>query len=1001
MRLGWIHLKRPRLTFFLFLLGVFSLFIAVAAAYPTFDQDPNSEYGLIAAWGGYGAVDGKFRGAMGIDADNNGYVYVVDSKNSRVQKFSTDGAFLGILGNGYGSGRGQLRNPTEIAIDHLGNKFVLDESNFKVVKFGPDDGYVREFGERGYAAHQFYDPQNIAVDNAGNVYVLTTQNPYIKKFDNGGNFVAAIGGVGCNTANGNRGIAIDADGVIYVSQGYQILKLYANGDFWECIGEYGTAPGHFESIPNIAIDAQGNIYAANPGIHGVDKIASDGEFIARFGVLGSGSYDFQGPHGVAVDSNGEIYVTDSAQNHVRRYLELSPKISEIGPYSVAEGSLLQINVTATDPDNDVLTFSFEGLPDGAAINSSTGVFTWTPTSTDAGVYPVKFRVSDDYWWDEASTVITVIDIEISAPNGPPVADAGGPYYVGEGATADLDASGSTDPDGDTLLYRWDLNGDGVWDTAQSESPTASGSWSDDYVGYVVVEVSDGTVSVIGSSPVVVSNTDPNIENQEKTISGFEGAVVSLWTNYSDAGSSDTHEAVVDWGDGSPASPAAISGSNGFGSITASHVYQDDRLYDATLTLVDGDGGSAVERFTADIENVAPAVDAGPVRRAVWGEAIAFSGTFQDPGGEDTHEFSWEFGDGNVATSQDAPHSYAAPGTYTATFSVKDDDGGIGVDTADVVINKLPSTLIYSGVFEGQYSDKARLAVRVMAGDRAVRFQQVEFFVGDQSVTAVTDFSGLAVADMILDQAAGFYPLRVKYNGDAFYGRSESHGSFKVSHEDIQLTYFGDELSQSGYGADLFVQLSETDSFVGDLSGRAVSFVFSNEIGRVTTIQAITDASGRAGANMGVDLPAGIYSVSVGFAGDNNYKPADSGSAPFTIWEPAPRQSINGAGTSKAGKVWVHAGYRNNLQLKGAVRVTDPATGLELRADSLEWLFVYETGAILTGIATVNGEASTPFTLYVTDSGNPGRKGQAVALYIDGELAMSGPLDSGNLHIKRH
>jgi plastocyanin len=50
-----------------------------------------------------------------------------------------------------------------------------------------------------------------------------------------------------------------------------------------------------------------------------------------------------------------------------------------------------------------------------------------------------------------------------SPNSPPVADAGGPYEVRAGDPVVLDATGSTDPDEQGLLFTWDLDNDGEFD----------------------------------------------------------------------------------------------------------------------------------------------------------------------------------------------------------------------------------------------------------------------------------------------------------------------------------------------------------------------------------------------------------------------------------------------------------------------------------------------------------------------------------------------------------
>ena len=69
-----------------------------------------------------------------------------------------------------------------------------------------------------------------------------------------------------------------------------------------------------------------------------------------------------------------------------------PVLASIGSQSVAEGEGLRVALSATDADGDRLTYSASGEPAGATL--SDGVFSWTPTYEQAGMYQVTFTVSD-------------------------------------------------------------------------------------------------------------------------------------------------------------------------------------------------------------------------------------------------------------------------------------------------------------------------------------------------------------------------------------------------------------------------------------------------------------------------------------------------------------------------------------------------------------------------------------------------------------------------------
>lgn len=150
-----------------------------------------------------------------------------------------------------------------------------------------------------------------------------------------------------------------------------------------------------------------------------------------------------------------------------------------------------------------------------------------------------------------------------------------------------------------------------------------------------------------------------------------------------------------------------------GTLTPTHTYLDDALYDLTITLTDTTGAANEYHIPLNVENVAPAVTITTGgSSAEINQSLTFSGTFTDPGSADSHTILWDFGDGITTTgSLTAEHAFGSAGTFTVTLTVTDDDGGVGSDQVQVVVQS--AFLYLPGIFRANSSTAAALEAALL------------------------------------------------------------------------------------------------------------------------------------------------------------------------------------------------------------------------------------------------------------------------------------------------
>lgn len=176
----------------------------------------------------------------------------------------------------------------------------------RLFQFDRNGKFVREIGKDSYG---FMFAAQVRVDPADNIWVVDQMTNMVIKFDPQDHVSMLLGRKAENVsvparpprASDGSGqptdlfdrptdVAWDAAGDIFVADGLgnaRIAKFDKEGKFVKSWGKKGTAPGEFANVRSLAVDAQGNVYAADGGNKRIQVFDNDGNFKTAYSDVGN------------------------------------------------------------------------------------------------------------------------------------------------------------------------------------------------------------------------------------------------------------------------------------------------------------------------------------------------------------------------------------------------------------------------------------------------------------------------------------------------------------------------------------------------------------------------------------------------------------------------------------------------------------------------------------------------------------------------------------------
>lgn len=472
------------------------------------------------------------------------------------------------------SGRGR-----SVAVDSSGNAYVTGDTTsttfprinaFQSVYGGATDAFVFKLNAAGsallystyFGGSAVEIGNDIAVDPMGNFYITGetrsmdlpitsgafqithaggTRDTFVAGFNPAGSSLTYSTYLGGGGDEIGMGIATDSDGNVYLAGN----TLSSN---------FPITPGAFQT-------------AAGPGA-----------FACKFNSIGSLIYSTylersSNARDVAVNSPGQAYVTGHSGNDA-----FLVKLNATG-----SAALFFIKLGGSNDDE----------ANGVSLDPLGNVYiTGVTTSTN---FPTVNPLQATFGGGAADAFVTKIFDQL---NQPPVANAGGPYIAGEGLSVTLTGLGN-DPNGDPLIYDWDLDNNGSFETP-GQNPTFSAVGRDGPDNQIVVlrVCDDKGACATSDTTIDITNVPPIANNDSVTTNEDTPVTINVVANDTDVPGDPLNVIGI--------IPSAASGTvviNGNNTVTYTPALNFSGTDTFTYTIGDGDGGTATALVTITVDAV--------------------------------------------------------------------------------------------------------------------------------------------------------------------------------------------------------------------------------------------------------------------------------------------------------------------------------------------------------------------------------------------------------------
>ncbi len=393
----------------------------------------------------------------------------------------------------------------------------------------------------------------------------------------------------------------------------------------------------------------------------------------------------------------------------------------------------------------------------------------------AGAYLIQFTVTDQNGKTSSNWVM------ISTTRVAPVANAGNDQFVTAGTKVQLDGSGSTDADGDSLAYQWSFVSKPEGSNATLDSSTVAPVFVADLAGDYVVQllVDDGHGNTASDQVLISTQQTPPVADagpNQKVNQGDQPQLDGSASHDADGNTITCSWALL----AAPAGSTAQLSNAGPADCSTKPSFAVDQMgmYVAQLTVSDGTASSTATTLLTT-GDPGPVAVAGPHQDVGVGDTVSLDGSNSHDADNDPLTYAWSI------LWKPAGSSAALNRTDAANPTFQPDAAGdyvLQLVVSDSVLTSAPSTVLVTAgtpVFHADstlVSFPGKQTINTTSSSRSITFSNTG--AGTLEITAISisgtnpgDFGYTSAAQPILVSAGATTTINVTFTPTAGGSRS--------------------------------------------------------------------------------------------------------------------------------------------------------------------------------------------------------------------------------------